>query len=218
MLALSACASPEFFVAVNRAVPQSTLSGEGELRPPPSNTNGEVFEAVDQGQRGLVGQIFDVSDYPLNHSDWNGSGSSRARLDNFNLPSRPSLEHDIVVPDLNIPNRAFDSGFPGQTDLIEWFAIRFEGQIYASVAGTYEFRLSSDDGSRLYIDNVLVVNNDGVHAVASADGSRTLAAGWHPIRLEYFQGPRMHIALQFFWRQPGAVGFAIVPADKLDRP
>ena len=71
-------------------------------------------------------------------------------------------------------------------------------------AGTYQFRINSDDGTKLYIDGELVLDNDGVHPPRSRSGSVDLEAGDHELVLEYFQGPRYHICLQVWVTAPGA--------------
>lgn len=50
----------------------------------------------------------------------------------------------------------------------------------------YTFVLSSDDGSKLYIHNEAVVDNDGPHGPVTVSGQIALQKGWHPIRLYYF--------------------------------
>ena len=54
--------------------------------------------------------------------------------------------------------------------------------------GTYMFYTSSDDGSRLWINNTLVVENGGTHTLRERSGSINLTAGYHEIRVDYFQG------------------------------
>jgi hypothetical protein len=101
----------------------------------------------------------------------------------------------IYVSTLNIPLRDFTEGFPGVTKRQEWFAIEYTGRFWIEKPGPYRFALTSDDGSRLYIDNQTVVDNDGVHPVATKSGSVELSGGIHTIRVQYFQGPRLQVAL-----------------------
>ena len=101
----------------------------------------------------------------------------------------------VYVTELNVTPRAFDQGFPGVTDKLEWFAIDYNGRISVARSGTYRFRLTSDDGSILIIDGRKVIDNDGGHPPRSAEGSIDLQAGVHEIRVQYFQGPAYHIAL-----------------------
>lgn len=67
------------------------------------------------------------------------------------------------------------------------FAFRYTGTIAIATAGAYTFYLSSDDGSRLFINNTLVVNYDGLHGAGEQSGAITLPAGTHDIRVEYFE-------------------------------
>lgn len=104
---------------------------------------------------------------------------------------------------LDIPQRSFDSGFPGVSDRFEWFAIRYTGSFLVDRAGDYAFRLVSDDGSRLFIDENKIIDNDGQHPPQSQSGSVFLGEGVHKIMVDYFQGPRDYVALQLFWTVPG---------------
>jgi outer membrane protein OmpA-like peptidoglycan-associated protein len=100
---------------------------------------------------------------------------------------------------LNIEPQSFTLGFPGVTDRFEWFAIDYNGRIMLPQAGTYTFRLASDDGSRLFIDGREVIDNDGIHGTNQLDAEVTLAAGIHDVRVQYFQGPREEVALMLHW-------------------
>jgi hypothetical protein len=115
----------------------------------------------------------------------------------YNVASR------LYACEWDVPTRAFEQGFPGVTDQFEWFAIVYSGMFNVSAAGTYQFRINSDDGTKLYIDGNPVVMNDGVHPPKSVSGSVTLSAGDHELVLEYFQGPRYLIALQVWVTPPG---------------
>jgi hypothetical protein len=140
------------------------------------------------------------------------------RLPSFSSMGAPYAT--IVVPSLRVSPRRFDSGFPGLQDtgepLLEWFAIRFIGRLWVPSSGTYELRVNSDDGARVYIDDRLVLDNDGVHAPRVRDGSVELAGGSHDIVVEYFQGPRYEIALELSWKHSGR-GWEVVPPEAFSR-
>ena len=67
------------------------------------------------------------------------------------------------------------------------FALKFRSFIEIDKDGEYEFSTSSNDGTKLYIDDKLVVDNDGEHGVTEISGSLNLTKGMHKIRVEYFQ-------------------------------
>jgi PA14 domain len=87
------------------------------------------------------------------------------------------------------PRRSVYPGFPGLRDRFRWFAVDLEGSFTVDDPGLYYFRLTSDDGSQFYVDDTLVIDNDGYHPPRMALGAARLAAGRHTIRVPYWQGP-----------------------------
>jgi peptidoglycan hydrolase-like protein with peptidoglycan-binding domain len=69
---------------------------------------------------------------------------------------------------------------------LEAFSFNFTGYVSVPTDGEYTFYTSSDDGSRIYIDDILVVNNDGLHGSIEASGIIGLKAGKHAISTQYF--------------------------------
>ncbi|MAT57018.1 MAG: hypothetical protein CMF23_03505 [Ignavibacteriae bacterium] len=140
-----------------------------------------------------------------------------------NTPSLPDfstmpIKSVLLAPNLDVPTRSFSDGFPGvQGGLVEWFGIKFVGKLVIETAGEYTFHIGSDDGSKLYIDNELIVDNDGTHGYLERSGVVTLPAGEHRIRVDYFQGPRFNIAMRLFWTKPGGQK-EIVPAESINLP
>ena len=67
------------------------------------------------------------------------------------------------------------------------YAILFEGYIEVPEDEVYHFFTYSDDGSKLLINDKLVVNNDGSHSARKRSGQIALKKGLHPIRIEYFE-------------------------------
>ena len=68
----------------------------------------------------------------------------------------------------------------------EWTARLYTGFFLVNEDQVYKFDLRSDDGSRLWIDGQLVVDNDGLHSPLEKSGVAPLASGWHHIRVEWF--------------------------------
>lgn len=62
----------------------------------------------------------------------------------------------------------------------------FSGMVKIEDAGLYTFYLSSDDGSRLYVDGKLLVDNDGSHGMTEQWEQVDLAAGLHRVWVEYY--------------------------------
>jgi alpha-L-fucosidase len=70
---------------------------------------------------------------------------------------------------------------------VERFGFEYSSFIRVPETGVYTFFTSSDDGSRLYIGDSLVVDNDGLHGMRETRGVAALAAGLHPIRVAFFE-------------------------------
>ncbi|MFE4663494.1 family 16 glycoside hydrolase [Streptomyces sp. NPDC056716] len=156
-------------------------------------------------------------------------------------PDRAAATADIPPQEPGVTLRVFDVQAPlkklcelkeGQTPnvdklmpVIDWssdadfgmasnFMTQVIGHLDVPRDGTYDFRLISDDGSRLLLDDKLVIDHDGLHGADPKDGSAQLTAGLHPLRIEHFEaGGGQQITLQ--WKPPGAAGFTVVPGTAL---
>jgi putative heme-binding domain-containing protein len=93
------------------------------------------------------------------------------------------------------------------------FALRFTGQIHIPAAGKYTFFLSSDDGSRMYLGDKLLINNDGLHGMSEKSASVDLPAGSQPIVVTYFDNGGGD-GLEVNWSGPGLARQKIA-ADRL---
>lgn len=109
----------------------------------------------------------------------------------------------VYTTTLNVWPQHFTEGFPSITDRFEWFGIEYTGKFWIEAPGEYRFSLLSDDGSKLTIDDKLVIDNDGVHAAVATSAAATLSRGSHRIKVDYFQGPRFTVALVLAIAAPG---------------
>jgi outer membrane protein assembly factor BamB len=115
-----------------------------------------------------------------------------------NVSVQPGMSYDYAegkwekLPDFNNLNIK-RSGDINNFDIVgrdveENFAFNFYGYIRVETDGMYRFFTSSDDGSRLWIGEKCVVNNDGNHGNQERFGDLALNKGLHPIRVGYYQG------------------------------
>jgi len=70
---------------------------------------------------------------------------------------------------------------------LDSMAFEYKSYIRIPERGVYQFYTFSDDGSKLFIDGKLVVDNDGSHSLKRADGKIALEAGYHELKLLYFE-------------------------------
>lgn len=99
------------------------------------------------------------------------------------------------------------------------FVTEVVGRLKVDKKGTYVFRLTSDDGAKLWIGDELVVDHDGVHGPSSMDGSCELDVGEHDLRILHFNA-HGGSQLRLEWQPPTAPEerFEIVPASALRWP
>ncbi|MFT4547220.1 MAG: hypothetical protein ACI8XO_004625 [Verrucomicrobiales bacterium] len=68
------------------------------------------------------------------------------------------------------------------------FMVRWTGALQVDQAGEYQFHTHSDDGSRLYIGDRLVVDNWGPHSMTKVSAKATLAKGTHQLKVIFQEG------------------------------
>jgi len=116
----------------------------------------------------------------------------------------PRSTHDAQRFDLSVPT--------GRPDT---FGLLFKGSLFVPEGGEYTLYTNSDDGSRLYLDGELVVNNDGSHGMREVGGKVRLSAGAHAIAVTYYdQGGAEGLSVS--WEGPG-VDKQPIPAEALGR-
>ena len=94
----------------------------------------------------------------------------------------------------------------------DYFYAELSGMLKLDEPGEYAFSLSSDDGSRLWINDVEVIDHDGVHPAQPKTGSIRLNQGRVGIRIEMFENTGEE-SLRLEWKVPGSQEFVLVPSD-----
>lgn len=84
----------------------------------------------------------------------------------------------------------------------QFFSFDYEGYIDIQKEGNYTFYLACNDGGRLFIDNRVLINNDGLHPVVEVPKQIRLTPGLHSISVKYFQEGGMK-GLTVSWEGPG---------------
>jgi alpha-L-rhamnosidase len=92
----------------------------------------------------------------------------------------------------------------------EKFGLVLHGTIEIPETGLYTFYVNSNDGSKLFIDGELLIDNDGPHGALEKQGSIHLSEGKHKWRITYFQaGGGFH--LKAYLSGPGMEKEPIAP-------
>lgn len=91
-----------------------------------------------------------------------------------------------------------------KTKIERYIGLKFDGYIFIPETGNYTISTLSDDGSKLFIDNELIVNNDGIHWLNEAYGAVKLEKGFHKFNISYFDQVGGTV-LNCFMQQEGKV-------------
>lgn len=111
----------------------------------------------------------------------------------------------------NIDHGKNSGGLPELADgRRENIIVQFTGFIEAPRDGSYVFFTESDDGSVLYIGDMLLVSNDGAHAMVKQSCEIPLKAGKHRFRVDFWQG-KGDFGLVVSWSGPD-FGEQTIPA------
>jgi YVTN family beta-propeller protein len=129
---------------------------------------------------------------------------------NISLSGTPVLTRTEAV------NFDWGSGSPGGGVATNNFSARWTGSVLASTTGSYRFRTVSDDGVRLWVNGVQVINNWTDHAATTnTSGTINLVAGQrYSIRLEYYERSGSAV-MRLRWLTPGAGSYVAIPASAL---
>ncbi len=114
----------------------------------------------------------------------------------FQRDGVPKLER--VDPTINF-HWEMSSPAPELPD--DHFAVRWTGTLTPPQSGMYMLALRSDDGSRLYLDDNLVVDNWGDHAPTLKTAEIELKGGQaYDIRVDYFEGI-LGASVELLWQR-----------------
>lgn len=116
---------------------------------------------------------------------------------------QPSTEGSFDNFTYRVPNQPMDG-----------FTVRLETWVNLPATGEWTFYVSSDDGSRMYLNGNEIINNDGHHSMTEKSSTpQTLGAGSHQLIVTYFDSGGGD-GLQVSWKGPG-VQKAEIPPEAL---
>lgn len=148
----------------------------------------------------------------LTDKNWDIVRQAIATLRALPLDKRPVISR----VDARVDFALVDKRFAG-TRLSQDFCARWSGIVRCPVDATYQFFTESDDGSQLFIDDKLVVDNGGAHAMRERAGEIQLSAGDHSLRLDFVQGEG-EAGLRLSWAFQGRDKEVIPAAALFHRP
>lgn len=150
-------------------------------------------QATEKRQPGLLLSVYEVD-------------GGLASVPELPVGQPPNTMKPLTSIDLDIERKEFGV----QQD----FVSEIRGYLTSKEPGNVQFRLTSDDGSRLWIDGRMVIDHDGQHAAEPKEGTVNLSAGEHALLIRHFQGSGGGV-VKLTWKPAGAKDFAAIPADML---
>ncbi len=146
--------------------------------------------AVDIRSARGVPESMDLTPVDSIHLSQSGHKSGRRGLvgeyyTNPNLQGSPAVVRTDPMIVFNWGDQAPHPALPA-----DGFSVRWTGSLVPTESGTYSLGIGSDDGSRLWLNGILLVDNWGQHALTYKTGRVNLKAGSvYSIRIEMFEGP-----------------------------
>jgi hypothetical protein len=105
-----------------------------------------------------------------------------SKLPQFPVGADFPLIKEAPIASVNYPNSFASLGLGTR------FIALFTGYLSVPSSGKWTLSCESDDGSKVYVDDILLIDNDGLHGMQEKSGSVDLVRGSHSIRVEFFNG------------------------------
>ncbi|MHC4751678.1 MAG: PA14 domain-containing protein, partial [Planctomycetota bacterium] len=160
-----------------------------------------------------VNGVVDYRDVETMAGDWLASEYGGLLYEYFEGTWDLLPDFDSLIPVKQGTVNNFDISVRNQDDN---FGFRFSGQISITTAGDYTFYTTSDDGSKLYINGTMVVDNDSTHGMEEQQGTIPLTAGMHTIEVTMFEAGGGQ-GLEVEYEGPGISPQQPIPDDVLYR-
>jgi glucose/arabinose dehydrogenase len=154
----------------------------------PQNTDYSVDKVIASGQHTLRVEYFELGGGAVAKFDYERIGDvvpadpgfTGEYFGNRDLAGAPVLTRQDEKIDFDWGQGSPASGVPVNNFSARWT----KSQSFA--AGTYRFTTTTDDGVRVFVDGVQVINKWVNQGVTTHTGTRTLTEGTHQIVVEYF--------------------------------
>jgi hypothetical protein len=162
------------------------------------STNPHVF-ANESRQNGILARYYDFE-------------SGLSTIPDVSLLAPDFINHPTQIAFTNVGTGVTWPDIPYH----EQYAAIYTGYIDIPADGDYTFRLTSDDGSIMYLDGEIIISNDGTHPMTEvSSGGITLKAGFHSFQIDYFEGG-VNNGLELRWASAAIVG-QLIPAGNFYR-
>jgi cytochrome c len=134
----------------------------------------------------------------------------RTDMDLYDLPKQYDPIYTAVAPALHFQQEIFEN-YP---QIQENALMHIRGYVNIEKDDNFVFRLISDDGSKMWLDNKQLIDNDGYHGPQPKDAEIMLKKGKHPIEIIFYQG-RAGLTLSLQWATHDNPKFSVIQGNIL---
>jgi YVTN family beta-propeller protein len=147
---------------------------------------------------------------PTSSTPNTGAGLTGRYFNNTSLSGTPVLQRIEAV------NFGWSTNSPGPGVNADNFSVRWSGKVEATSTGSFQFQTASNDGVRVWINGVLVINNWTSHATTTNNSASIALTGGtrYAVKMEFYDGTGSAVA-RLRWKQPGQTSFVAIPASRL---
>ncbi|MBO6248953.1 MAG: hypothetical protein J6N54_09100 [Bacteroidales bacterium] len=174
-------------------------------------SNGEKQPAIDPGYKGTpLPEDSGIKDMGYFHEIQAVPKGSGMRFKYFEGPfmSVDELSKSKVLESGILESLSIDGA-----KAKDHFGYEFNGLLKIPASGSYTFTVASDDGTKVFLDDRLIVDNDGSHSVDIVEVKVAMDAGFHRFKVLYFddtEGQELEVGLF-----GGKLAFDMIPASML---
>jgi glucose/arabinose dehydrogenase len=201
------------------AAPYSEVGVVGMTRtlgaPSPQALGDDLYELVSWSDGGAAPHVITT---PESDATWTATFRKVEAADGIGLTgtyfSQPGFSGTSTARIDPTVNFNWGTGSPAPGIGPDRWSARWTGQVEAEVSGPHTFYVRSDDGARLWVNGVLVVDDWTDHTSRVSQGTIDLQGGKrYAIRVEYHDTTG-EAGLRLLWSAPGIVR-QVVPASQL---
>ncbi|MGL6072544.1 MAG: PA14 domain-containing protein [Fimbriiglobus sp.] len=163
-------------------------------------------------------KLLPLEDFTLEDRSTPAAGLSATYWDNMNFTGT-TLSRTDATPHFDWGHNSPDSLLPNSKIAVDTFSAIWTGKVQTIEGGDYMFRTFSDDGVKVFVDNLLVpiISNWTDHAPTFDSAKINLAAGkMYDIRVEYYENSGGAV-MQLEWQRPNG-SYQIIPTAQLTTP
>ncbi len=125
-------------------------------------------------------------------------------------PGAPTLTR--IDPTINY---LWGNGSPDPAINVDFFAVRWYGEVQPLTADTYTFTARTDDGVRVWIDGTLLIDQWSIQGATDRSGTIALNTTKHKVLMEYFER-QVAASAQLSWSNAsGTISEGFVPQQQL---